>query len=172
MLEIDTEDATGLSWGQVREMQAEGMSIGAHTVTHPNLEELEPPIARREIEQCKQELEERLGIEVPAFAYPFGKPKHHFSRNTIQLVSDSGYSFAAAVHFRGVRSEGPQFAMPRFAIGQDDVDDLRRKVLGERDGVGIWQQAAPRWLSHRLSTGHSFRGEVSLLESPDPDGGH
>jgi len=48
LLRMDAADVDGLSWNQFREFQAEGMAIGAHTVSHPNLFAREPAAARRE----------------------------------------------------------------------------------------------------------------------------
>jgi peptidoglycan/xylan/chitin deacetylase (PgdA/CDA1 family) len=169
MLGVNPEDVKGLSWGQVLELQAEGLAIGAHTVTHPNLAQLDPATASREIEVCKHELEDRLGVEVSAFAYPFGKPKHHFSWTTIDQVQEGGYSLAVTVNHRGVKQDEPRFSIPRFAVAHDNVDFLKAKVQGERDGLGVWQQTAPRWLSNLASPDHSFSGELSLLDTPDSD---
>ena len=167
LLRMDLADVEGLSWSQVREIQAEGMAIGAHTVTHPNLVALEPAAAKREIEVSKLELEDRLGVAVEVFAYPFGKPKHHFTDTTIRLVQDSGFSNAVAVHHRAVSSEDRRYCIPRFAVANDGISLLARKVRGEKDGLGVWQQTAPRWLSHFVSPSHSFRGETSLMKLPE-----
>jgi peptidoglycan/xylan/chitin deacetylase (PgdA/CDA1 family) len=167
LLSIEREHVRGLSWSQVQELQAEGMSIGAHTVTHPNLRVLAPADANREIELSKLELEDRLGVAVRGFAYPFGKPKHHFTETTIRQVEDSGFSHAVAVHFRGVSPGSQHYRIPRFSVAHDDVTRLSRKVRGREDGLGVWQQTAPRWLSHLVSPSHSFGGEMSLIESPE-----
>ena len=169
LLGIEKDDVKGLSWGQLQEMQAAGMSIGAHTVTHPNLGDLGPDDTRRELELSKLELEDRLGVAVRSFAYPFGKPKHHFTETTIGQVQETGFSLAVAVHHRGVLPGDRRFCIPRFAIAEDDIAGLSRKIHGNADGVGIWQQVAPRWLSHLVSRSHSVRGELSLIDSKEAD---
>lgn len=169
LLGIAQDEVRGLSWRQLQEMRAEGMSIGAHTVTHPNLGELGPDDTRRELELSKRELEDRLGSTVRSFAYPFGKPKHHFTETTIRQVQELGFSHAVAVHHRGVLPGDRRFCIPRFAIADEDIAGLSRKVTGKADGVGIWQQVAPRWLSHFVSMSNSFRGEQSFLDSKDAD---
>lgn len=163
LLSADREVVLGLTWSQVGEFLDQGMNIGAHTVTHPNLATLAPSAARTEIESGKLELEDRLGIEVTEFAYPFGKPKHHFTAATVQAVRQSGLEMAVAVHHRGVRpSDGP-FRIPRFAADGDDIRSLRRKVFGDSDGFGVWQEISPRWLSHAVSPSRSHYEEASLL---------
>jgi peptidoglycan/xylan/chitin deacetylase (PgdA/CDA1 family) len=79
-----------LSWQQLRDMQAGGMSIEAHGVHHVDLATL--PVARQafEIEQCIASLREHLGGPVVAFAYPSGA----FDANTMRLVAGSGMEYA------------------------------------------------------------------------------
>src|SRR4051812_32277945 len=50
-----------LSWSQLRELDARGIELGAHTHGHPHLDTLSPPAARAEIERSKALLENELG---------------------------------------------------------------------------------------------------------------
>ncbi len=62
-----------LSWDELRTLASEpGVTIGAHTVSHPILSKQETGIAAGEISGCKAVLERRLGRPVRHFAYPFG----------------------------------------------------------------------------------------------------
>lgn len=61
-----------LSWGQVGELSAAGMEIGAHTKTHPDLAQLSPQAAQDEIVAARAEIEEHMGRRVESFAYPYG----------------------------------------------------------------------------------------------------
>jgi len=62
-----------LNWSQVREMSEQGISFGAHTVSHPVLATVPLDEAKREISESKKKIEERIGKPVSSFAYPFGK---------------------------------------------------------------------------------------------------
>ena len=62
-----------LSWEQVRAMQKGGVFFGAHTMSHPAVSQLDPSDFEEELAQSKRLLEERLGVPVADFAYPFGK---------------------------------------------------------------------------------------------------
>ena len=64
-----------MSWEQVREMNAEGISFGCHTMTHPVLSRLAADAVRREVTDSKCLIENRLEVEVRDFAFPFGKPQ-------------------------------------------------------------------------------------------------
>jgi peptidoglycan/xylan/chitin deacetylase (PgdA/CDA1 family) len=160
---VDSHEATGMSWSQLRELQGEGMHIGAHTVTHPNLAVVPADVARNEIERSKQEIEDRLGEPVEAFAYPFGKLKHHVTSETIRLVRQAGFLRAALVHFRGVPDGVDPFRIPRFSVGSEARGDLERMVRGGDDGLGLWQELAPRLLTHAVSRDRSHRAEQSLI---------
>src|SRR5205823_1335313 len=65
--------ASALSPSHLRELTTAGFEIGAHTVTHPILSDLHGSALSREVADCKQTLEEILGIEVSSFAYPKGR---------------------------------------------------------------------------------------------------
>lgn len=159
------EDVTGLTWSQVEEMHAAGMTFGAHTVSHPNLGRLEDAVVRWELTESKEKLEEHCGVPITRFAYPFGKPKHHYTSRTTALVREAGFDIAAIVNDRGLRrSDGP-LEIPRMSITSDDLATLEAKVRGKFDALGIWQERAPRWLSHVVSPDNSHRAEHSIRES-------
>lgn len=145
------EDIRPLTWGQVREMQRAGMEIGSHTRSHPNLVRLSPVESCEELRRSKEVLEDRLGEAVKLLAYPFGKPRRHFTQTTMELAAEVGYEMAAAVVFRGVNPSDPPLALPRFFITRDDVEMLVAKVMGAWDWLGWWQERAPLWLARLVS---------------------
>lgn len=144
-------DVRPMSWGQVAELRASGMEIGGHTYGHADLGATSMRDARRELVRDRDLLGERLGREVTSFAYPFGKPRHHFGPATMELVAACGYRRAAAVLYRAVRPGDSPFAVPRFAVTEDSLRMLRGMVLGRLDLVGTWHETAPAWLVRRLS---------------------
>ncbi len=54
----------------VSELARAGMTIGAHTRTHPHLDRLDPALHAEEVEGAKADLEALLGAPVEHFAYP------------------------------------------------------------------------------------------------------
>jgi peptidoglycan/xylan/chitin deacetylase (PgdA/CDA1 family) len=145
------EDIRPLTWQQMREMAANGMEWGAHTYSHPNLALLSRRAANHELRHSKDVLEQRLGRPVEMMAYPFGKPRRHFTSETVSLVAETGYECAAAVLFRGIRPSDSKFTIPRIFVRHDNIETLREKVLGWWDIVGGWQQAAPLWAAKLIS---------------------
>jgi peptidoglycan/xylan/chitin deacetylase (PgdA/CDA1 family) len=144
-------DAMGLSWTQIAELRDAGWEVGSHTDTHINLGGAQPSRALSELQSSRAMLEDHLGGSVTQLAYPFGKPKHHFTHATMKLAFQSGYRTATAIHYRGIRPTDSGLALPRFAVGNDSVQMLASKVLGKLDILGLWQERAPRWLSRAAS---------------------
>jgi len=61
-----------MTWQEVRGMAPHRISFGAHTVTHPDLARIPAEDAKIEILESKRLIEERAGVKVNHFAYPFG----------------------------------------------------------------------------------------------------
>jgi peptidoglycan/xylan/chitin deacetylase (PgdA/CDA1 family) len=79
-----------LSAGQLKEMQRYGVEFGSHTLTHPNLTSLGHRELVRELRDSKDRLEDLLGAEVSAFAYPYGA----VDRRVRSYVAEAGYRLA------------------------------------------------------------------------------
>ncbi|MDR7510641.1 MAG: polysaccharide deacetylase family protein [Armatimonadota bacterium] len=61
-----------LSWDDLRGLAAEGLAVGAHTVTHPALPSLTAEELHAEIETARADLTREMGHLLPFFAYPYG----------------------------------------------------------------------------------------------------
>jgi peptidoglycan/xylan/chitin deacetylase (PgdA/CDA1 family) len=82
---------------QIKEWLAAGHGIGAHTCTHPRLSLLSRDQAKEEIVASKKKLEDRFGLPVEHFAYPYGD----YNQTTVDLVREAGFKTAVTMH-RGV----------------------------------------------------------------------
>ena len=95
----------GLSRDELLNLDAEPLcTIGAHTITHPKLENLSAQEQRVEIKPSKQELESLLGHSVDHFSYPHGS----YNEDTIAIVKECGFR-TALMAWGGVvrRSDDP-----------------------------------------------------------------
>jgi peptidoglycan/xylan/chitin deacetylase (PgdA/CDA1 family) len=61
-----------MSWTDIREMLSAGMEIGAHTRHHVALPSVSQEEAEQEIAGSRADLERELGMQIRAFAYPYG----------------------------------------------------------------------------------------------------
>jgi len=79
---------------EIKELLASGLvELGSHTLDHLYLKLMPESIARKQVIESKKKLEERFGIEVKTFAYPYGA----FSEETVRLVKEAGYTAAVSV---------------------------------------------------------------------------
>ena len=102
-----------LSWGQAAEMEAGGLvTIESHTVTHGSLTELDDDAIRRELEQSKHEIEERLGKQVEFIAYPTGAYNLHIA----SLVKEAGYKGAFTVRYGNADRVSNLYAIERVPV--------------------------------------------------------
>ncbi len=60
-----------LNWDELGSLPA-GITIAAHTATHPDLSRLSSADCETEMRSCKDEIEQRLAKAVRWFAYPYG----------------------------------------------------------------------------------------------------
>ncbi len=61
-----------LSWNELRALHREGVTLGAHTVSHPLMTRLSHERVRLEITQSQQDLQREIGATLPIFCYPSG----------------------------------------------------------------------------------------------------
>ena len=72
---------------------APGVTIGAHTLSHPRLAKHPHDVARREIAESRAWLEDELGLPIRHFAYPVGDPSSAGPRE-FELAQEAGFTSA------------------------------------------------------------------------------
>lgn len=91
-----------LSWDNLKEMRAAGMTIGAHTRSHPYLTRIiNPTDLWEEINGSKQILEKQLATPINEFAYPFGQ----YNTAVRDLVKKAGYRSARGDYESGSQTK-------------------------------------------------------------------
>src|SRR5262249_19308488 len=132
-----------MGWGEVREWLAAGMAVGSHSLSHRDLRALPPSELRAEVGDSKARIEDRLGIPVESFAYPFNR----FGRRELDAVELAGYRDGCA----GVDLSDSLFALTRVSADYGSLGwfrillvpvypELRRVYLmvTARDRVRWW----------------------------------
>ena len=107
---------------QVRELRRYGMSVGAHTVSHPILTTLDPAEARREIADGRLDLEETLSERVKVFAYPNGKPGRDYDPSHVAMVREMGFDAAVSTSWGVSNRKTDRHQLPRFTPWDAQVD--------------------------------------------------
>ena len=107
-----------LSWDEVKQLAESPLcTIGAHTLNHVNLAEMDDDAAYQEILQSKQLLEEKTGKQVSHFAFPFG---------TANEVTEREYALAQKAGFKtAVVSYGGNIT----DLSEKSLFKLSRKML-------------------------------------------
>jgi peptidoglycan/xylan/chitin deacetylase (PgdA/CDA1 family) len=82
-----------LDWGELRELEAAGVRVESHGISHRPLAALELDEATREIVLSKLRLEDRLGRPVRSFAYVKGS-EAHYKPVHLSLIRQAGYEVA------------------------------------------------------------------------------
>ena len=101
-----------MTWEQLKEMEANGITIESHTLTHPKLEELPDDEIRNELLNSKNMLEEQLGHPIEFLAYPTGTYNLHIAG----IAQDLGYKGAFTIKYGVVDKGSNFFALERVPI--------------------------------------------------------
>jgi len=105
-----------LTWDEVREMQTLGMTLGSHSVSHPNLTLLSPGELRAELEHSRQVIEARTGAPCRHFCYPYGA----HAPAVREAARSAGYVTAVTTEAPGWNGAGHDpFQLRRFAMPAD-----------------------------------------------------
>ena len=114
---------------QVSQLANRGVSIGAHTCSHPILAKLADAEARREISESRSRLESLLGRPVRLFAYPNGRSGRDFTARDVDVVRSAGFSSAVTTDWGCTTPVVDPFLLPRI-----NVAGYRGALLGLRLG--------------------------------------
>ncbi|MDZ7267833.1 MAG: glycosyltransferase [candidate division KSB1 bacterium] len=143
--------ASVLSWQQLRQLAAEGVTLGAHTVNHPVMTQITPEQAHREIIQAQADLQREIGTTLPIFCYPSGG----HDEAVVALLRAAGFRLAFTT-----------------ADGHNDlrvVDPLRlrRTNLTPRTTPALFRLRLKPWVSRLDAWRHRDR-EAKTQRQPAP----
>lgn len=122
-----------IRWDQAREMAANGVEIGSHTVTHPILPHLSEERLRQELHQSKAQIETELRRTVETFCYPNG----NFDLRVLREVAQAGYQCAVTTKAGWNGWPGNPLALRRIH-GEYDLAHFVQTTSG-------FEQAKNRW---------------------------
>lgn len=114
------------------------VTIGSHTISHPILALAPPEVQQQEIHGSRLVLQEWLGREIDAFAYPNGDPDTDYTAETVALVRSAGYGAAFTIRQRLSAPTEPLLECSRFVM----LDAVTRSELSHRLAFS-WRREAP-----------------------------
>lgn len=109
----DKSERKMMNWEEVEDMSANGISFGAHTVSHGTLSRIEMAEARREILESKRAVEKRLGKKVRHFAVPNGK-KEDFSAELARYCRDCDFETVVTTEAGSIKAGDDRYSLKRM----------------------------------------------------------
>jgi peptidoglycan/xylan/chitin deacetylase (PgdA/CDA1 family) len=118
-----------LTRAQVRALATSGIEIGAHSHSHPELDQIPDAMLRRELGDSRALLEDYIGASVRALAYPFG-----YSTPRVRLAARAaGYRRAASVRNVRASSSDNLFMLPRLTIRRSTNSTVFAAIMAGAD---------------------------------------
>ncbi|MGH6648978.1 polysaccharide deacetylase family protein [Aquabacterium sp.] len=114
---------------QIRDLAAQGMTIGGHTHTHPILSRVDLDSARQDIALNRRLLAGLIGHEPTIFAYPNGRPVRDYGHEHVKLLKELGYQSAVSTAWGVAMKHGDRFQLPRFSPWDDDPKRLVMRLF-------------------------------------------
>jgi peptidoglycan/xylan/chitin deacetylase (PgdA/CDA1 family) len=128
-----------MSSAQLRAVHAQGIAIGAHTVSHPILLKLDAQRARSEGDGSRKKLEPLLDAPVSLFAYPNGRPDVDYGVEHVRMVKDPGFEAAVSTAWGVCHSGSDRHQLPRFTPWDREIPRfvlrLWHRLLGVSGGA-------------------------------------
>lgn len=124
-----------------------GVELGAHTVHHHYLDELDDSEIGDEVGSSKRELEELVQQPVRSFAYPHGA----YDRRVRQAVIDAGYHSAVGVKNAISHLNDDPYAIARWTVTADTPASRIAEVLAGRDVPRAWSRERLRTRAYRTA---------------------
>lgn len=114
-----------LSWRELSEVSELGAEVGAHSHSHPQLDQISEANLLAELADSRQLLEDHLTLPITSLAYPYG-----YSSNRVREVSrHAGYTQAASVRNAAASSACDPFRVPRLTVRRSTtLSDFSRIV--------------------------------------------
>ncbi|MDP2816654.1 MAG: polysaccharide deacetylase family protein [Rectinemataceae bacterium] len=126
-----------LNWVEARAMAAAGIRFGAHTVTHPNLDQLSKPDMVYELENCRHRIQQETDQRATAFAYPSGR----YSSAVVEAVRGLGFEMACTTVPGVFRSGFDRFLVPRVDISDNVIQGINTAFSPSMWHFQLLQQA-------------------------------
>lgn len=123
-----------LNWDEIRQLKAEGVTIGAHSHTHKHLVDFNLAELKKEIELSNRVFLKELG-EIPnLFAYPYGETDEKFS----SLLQNYKFKVAFGQHSGVINETSNFYYLPRFSLNEKYGKIERVKFAANAKGLGIY----------------------------------
>jgi peptidoglycan/xylan/chitin deacetylase (PgdA/CDA1 family) len=147
---------------QVRQVDAEGMVVGVHTINHVALAGVPLAYAKTQIDVAHQQLEALVGHPISDFAYPYGS----YDAAVEKLVQQDGFADAVTTEDGDALYLANPYAWPRYHVGgTDTLSSFAHKAL-----LGMPVAQINRLVAQFLASPAASPATPSPSASPSPSG--
>lgn len=121
-----------LSWNELRQLAKEGVTLCAHTQTHPLMTQLSAEEVRQEVTGSQGDLQREIGATLPIFCYPGGG----HDDTVVNVLREEGFTLA----FTTLKGQND--------LRTADPLRLRRTNMTRRASLPIFRVKLMRWGSY------------------------
>lgn len=137
-----------MTWKQIAELQAGGVTFGSHTSTHEILTTIPAVLAEKEIVCSRKAIQQKLASSCHLFSYPNGD----YSEQVRDLVAQAGYKYAFLNQDPGVWTRDcDPFLIPRVNVCEYHLVDSKGEFSPLIFEYAVVWNAAKGLLSQRRS---------------------
>lgn len=108
-----------LTWSELRELSKQGFEIAGHSLTHPVLAGISKEALDREVKRSKDIIEQKTGLPVGTFAYPYG------------IVDPASYEWVSSNYQAACTTDMGEVSATddRYRLRRIDTYYLRRAIV-------------------------------------------
>jgi len=128
-----------LTWDAVKIMQNRGISFGSHSLSHPVLSRITIDQAQEEISKSKDIMEDKIGVKINTFAYPYGGVAD-INEEVIELIKRNGFTSACTLIHGANKLNCNKYMLRRIMVGNNVVSKFEfiSKALFATELSGIF----------------------------------
>ena len=127
---LESPSKNYMNWDQIKEMAANGVTIGHHTKNHFHLVNKDRKTIINEIEEANDDFLNNLGFVPDIFAYPYGEYSYEIKQITKQY-----FKAAFGQHSGSIYDGVDIFELPRFSLNEQYGDLKRFKFAANSYGL-------------------------------------
>lgn len=122
---IDAGLSGMMTWAQIRELAADGVTIGHHSAAHAHMAYREAQTNAADTAKATRRFIEELGDGPRIYAYPYGE----YSLELRNAIAATGFDAALGQHSGGLYVGADLFSLPRFALNEKYGDIERFRLI-------------------------------------------
>ncbi len=123
-----------LNWDEIRQLQSEGVTIGAHSHTHSHMPDLNIEDIKKEIETSNKIFLNELGKIPNLYAHPYGEANEEI----FNLIKNYKFKVAFGQHSGVINETSNFYYLPRFSLNEKYGEIERVRFAASSKGLGIY----------------------------------